>query len=365
MKIAMIYLSGGGLSGGAATTLSSLVPLLAEDSRVDRLDLFLPPKAAGNFEFPVPVRTWPGRDRFFGSPALRREVMELQPDVVFIPTSVWLDFGEIPTVCMVRNMEATLMPFGGNPLSVGLKNLLRRAQARKACRLASRVIAVSEFVREFLIENWRVDAEKVGVVCHGVNKSAVGKKPAILQAEEPADFWFTAGSIIPYRGLADVISALGKSKDDNRRLLIAGSSVYSDAYEMEMKALAEQCGVSSRVTWLGHLGPAEMSWCYQRCRAFVMTSRVEACPNVVLEALGQGCLSISTTSPPMPEFFEDIALYYDPGDVEGLANQMDCIAGMSQQEQLSRQQAALARAEKFSWAVAAEKTISELLRCLE
>ena len=91
-----------------------------------------------------------------------------------------------------------------------------------------------------------------------------------------------------------------------------------------------------------------------------MTSRAEACPNTVLEAMSHGCVSVSTDQPPMPEFFGAAAIYYRAGDAGDLARQIGSLqpAGSSGQDALRH--AARERAGTFAWSQTARRTIDEL-----
>ena len=101
-----------------------------------------------------------------------------------------------------------------------------------------------------------------------------------------------------------------------------------------------------------------MSNLYSNCIAFVMTSRVEACPFIALEAMKHQCICISTTSPPMPEIFNRAALYYKPGDKYSLANTIALVLTMDQDSILNLSRKAIKRAEQFSWDICAQETIS-------
>ncbi|MBN1942235.1 MAG: glycosyltransferase [Phycisphaerae bacterium] len=366
MHAAVVYLSGGGLSGGARNTLQALVTELRRDRRVEKLDLFVPPQAVSLPEVaPLCPNTWPTKDRLLGFPALKRKIRLLRPDVVFIPTAAWFDAGNAPVVCMVRNMEALLSPFGENPWPVGVKNVLRAQIARRACRKAGRVIAVSNFVRDFLVNRWRLTPEKIGVVYHGVAEAPAGEQvprpEGLAQPDKP--FWFSAGSFIPYRGYEDVLRALALRVRAGRdeRLVLAGVPVYSDAYRNRVQALAEKLGLASRVQSLGYIDADRMAWCFRRATGFIMSSRLEACPNLVLEALANGAASISTTHPPMPELYGSTAVYYQAGETDSLVRAMEQISAMTPPQRQAAAQAARNRAREFSWPAAAERTIEQLL----
>src|SRR5205085_10635944 len=135
------------------------------------------------------------------------ELARLAPDVVFFPTARLVDCGRVPTVVMVRNMEPLTVPFGGNSWRESLRNLVRARAARRACERATRVIAVSDFVRWFVTGRWGLPASRVGRVYHGVTPPDPASEMVPPSLRSVNRFVFTAGSIRPARGLEDLIRA--------------------------------------------------------------------------------------------------------------------------------------------------------------
>jgi glycosyltransferase involved in cell wall biosynthesis len=303
-------------------------------------------------------RTWPLGDDMRGFRELPRAVAALAPDVIFIPTARVLRAGRTPVVTMVRNMEPLEVPFGGNTLAEGLKNVARAAAARVACRRADRVIAVSQHVRDFLVDRWHIPEERVGMVYHGIDQP--GNAPAVPLTQER--FLFTAGSIRPARGLEDVIEAMAELQEDLHLVIAGAVDRGAEHYAARMRSLAGRKRVSSRIRWAGHLDAASMSWCFRNAAAFVMTSRAEACPNTVLEALANGAVSVSTDHPPMPEFFGDTATYYSERDPGHLAVQLGHVLAMPESAREQRRDAARTRVARFTWEATARATVAELRR---
>jgi glycosyltransferase involved in cell wall biosynthesis len=369
VKLAILNLTAGGLSGGYLKYLERVVPLLSAHPTVRRLDVLMPPNGPSPRLAGVPTFTWPPWDRRTGYRTLRRHLRQLAPDVVFVPTARWLDCGPIPVVIMVRNMEPLTVPFGGNSWLEGVRNLARAWAARRACRRATRVVAVSGHVREFLTVRWHITPEKVGVVYHGVDPAAAEPptaQPPALGRPSPEPFIFTAGSIRPARGLEDAIRAMEFLAADHPalRLVIAGRATpATEAYERRMRRLSG-AQAAGRIVWTGQLTPDEMAWCFRRAAAYLTTSRAEACPNTALEAMSYGCLVVSTRQAPMPEVFADAALYYHPGNGGDLADQLRKVLTSGPEERAGRRQALQARARQFQWRETVDRTIEELARAV-
>jgi glycosyltransferase involved in cell wall biosynthesis len=364
MRVALVNITGGGLSGGYRKYLQRVVPLLKADRRISQLSVFLPPGPLAR-EIDADFLTWPRQDAFTGFRCLRARLRETAPDVVFIPTARWLDCGKTPVVVMVQNMEPLLVPFGGNPFATKVKNLARAFAARRACRRATRVIAISEHVRDFLTQRWRIEAERVGVVPHGADEELRSEeivRPRTVQTTA-GGFVFTAGSIRPARGLRDLVDAVARAQQKGLALdVVVGGAPDPDtrSHAAELRQVAARMGVAERFCWAGQLSAGEMAWCFSNCRAFVMTSRVEACPNIVLEALRYGCISVSTDQAPMPEFFGGAAYYYEARNGRALAERLMEALAAPESVQRARREAATDRAGRYAWKNTADRTVEEL-----
>jgi glycosyltransferase involved in cell wall biosynthesis len=359
MRVAVVNLTSGGLSGGYRKYLTRLMPLIAGDRRVTSLTVFVPIGADPGLDTALDVRTWPGQDARLGFAGVARDVALLQPDVVFVPTARHARFGSLPVVTMVRNMEPLTVPFGGNTWAEGLKNIARASEARRASRRAHRVIAVSQHVHDFIVTRWRVERDRVGIVYHGVDRP----EPDGVPEPTPPATLFTAGSIRPARGLEDALRALALV-DPEVRLMVAGQvDAGCEAYAAGLRRLAHDLGVDERVKWVGQLGAAAMGRAFRACTAFVMTSRAEACPNTALEAMSYGCATVSVDRAPMPEFFGNAAMYYPPGGTQELSRHIrGLIADPAERERLGT--AAARRSLAFTWEHTRDRTIEELARVL-
>jgi glycosyltransferase involved in cell wall biosynthesis len=369
MKLAIVNLTGGGLSRGYRKYLQRLLALFDINPRLSRLDVFVPPGSEDLLGLEsIPLLSWPVKDYRLGFQWLKARIRELSPDAVFIPTAQWLGCDKTPVVVMLRNMEPLTLPFGVNPLREKIRNLFRAHVAKRACHKADRVIAISQHVQDFLCKQWKLDLQKIGLVFHGVDlpsKTEALPAPSVLRHHGSKPFIFAAGSIRPARGLEDVLRALGglKKRGIEFTLAIAGEiDPGMKDYKYKLERLSSNLNIMSQVIWTGPLTFQEMSWCYHNCTVFVMTSRAEACPNIALEAIAHGCVCISTDTPPMPEFFRDTAVYYPPRNWRVLADVIQTVLAWDNNRLLAVSQSALERAAKFSWDVCAEKTLDELAK---
>ena len=360
MNIAVVNLTSGGMSGGYAKYLRELLPRLRAHRDVSRIDVFMPPGREQTVE-PV-AHTWPSDDAKRAFATLRESIDRIAPDVVFIPTTRFVETGR-PTVVMVRNMEPLTEPFHGHTLTEAARNAARRWATKQACRKATRVIAVSQHVRDFITTQWHVPTERIGLVYHGVDAAPAQPARRPLRLPPMDGRWvLTAGSIRPARGLIDAILAWPDVEPDVTLAIAGEPDPPTVRHARLLRRRAEHLGVGKRILWLGRLSPEEMAWCYGHCDAFLTTTRAEACPNTGLEAMSHGCSIVSTSVDPMPEFFADVARFYPPGDTRGLVAAIGNALAEPAADRAARARRARARTDLYTWERTAERTVQELAR---
>jgi len=258
----------------------------------------------------------------------------------------------------------------GNPLRERFRNWLRRLDAKKAFKKSNRIIAPSEYVRDFLLHNLNVRGGKIGLVYHGVdlpeNKDA--HRPDIIPKGWDGRFLFAAGSIRPARGLEDILGALkylNNKSWDISGLVIAGSTTPGmEGYRKHLDKWAQKNDISSKVCWAGSLNRREMAWCYENCQAFVMTSRVESFGMVAGEAMSHGSICVAADSPCLPEIFDDAAVFYPAKKPQILAKRVQEVLHWTEEKKKKMRQRALTRASQFSWDKCVERTVEELRRAI-
>lgn len=366
MRLALVNLTRGGLSGGYQKYLQEVLPRFNEHPLIRELKIFAHPNFVDKLSnIASGLDISPCKDTLAGRRILQRELTIMAPDVVFFPSLRGIVINGAQTIYMIRNMEPLALPLGGNSCREAMKNLARKFAAKSACQRSNRVLAVSLYVKDFLVTTWNINPTKIGVVYHGADdrlSQCDNVKPANIPGELQGGFLFTAGSIRPARGLEDVIQALAElsAAGQSLFLVIAGSADHAgSSYERRMKRLANKLGVWDKIVWTGHLTPEEMSWCYTRAELFIMTSRVEACPNIALESMSHGCGCIAADNPPLPEFFRNCASYYNPGDYRMLANSIAAYQLTAAETKKLMHQQALARAKEFTWDKTAAETVSQ------
>jgi glycosyltransferase involved in cell wall biosynthesis len=377
MKIAILNITGGGMSDGYRKYLRNIIPRVAQHPNVEAILCASPGslniqswfQSLFNVEF---VDCAPFRFLYHRSgKGLKQYLEKFSADVLFFPPGQHFSFNNTPVVSMVQNMEPFVPNIESTPFSERFRNMVRSINAKKASKKANRVIAVSRYVRDFLISHLNIPKDKIAMVYHGIDlpENKEIPRPDIIPKGWDGQFLFTAGSIRPARGLEDLLLALKLLYDMSPNIpatVIAGETTSGMMkYGKKLRDWVRRNGLSSEVCWASHLNEQEISWCYQNCKIFVMTSRVESFSMIAGEAMSHGCVCISADNPCLPEIFKDAAIYYPPKDVKALTELIRDMLSWDNQQRTEISGRARKRAAKFSWDITAEKTVNELRKAIE
>ena len=375
MKLAVINLTAGNISGGYLKYLLRIIPRMASHADITNLlcaipeTLSVPPNIEKITNIKVikckpynPYNIFPDTD-------LLKNLKEFEPNILFNPVDRFLKYSGAPIVTMVQNMEPFAEKSILNNTKINLKLSIQKYIGQKALKKSDGIISLSNYVKSYLINNLNIPKSKTSLIYHGIDEIENNTMlfPKILDTYSK-EFIFTAGSIRPTRGLEDLINSLYvlKTKNVIINLLIAGSVTKdSNKYIAYLKKMISNYGMSDSVKFLGNLNQQEMSWCYKNSKIFIMTSYVESFGMIAGEAMANGCVCISSRSPCMPEIFNDSAIYYNTNDPKDLANKINEVIHLDKKYRQEMSIRAMSRAKQFSWDTCAKKTVSFLKRILQ
>lgn len=377
MKIAIINLTCGGMSGGYRKYLINVLPKMTMHSEVEAILCASPKsiKVQDWFEFLPKVRFIDCKPFNFiyyaPEPGLKKALEIFSTDVIFIPVERYFKYDRVPIVNMIQNTEPFAENIDVNSFTDKCRLYIQRLVAKRAIKKAGRTIALSRYVKEFLMHKWNIPEGKIGLIYHGIELPQLKKyiRPKNIPKDWEGNFLFTAGSIRPARGLEDILGAIKHlvlEKVNIKGLAIAGETESRMVpYRKKLEEWIKINDLSSKIYWTGKLSEKEMSWCYRNCKIFVMTSRVESFGMIAGEAMAYGCVCISSDSPCLPEIFGDAAVYYSPKKIELLAETIKSVSewGRYKREEISKK--ARERAAEFSWDVTVEKLLAEFKKAIE
>jgi glycosyltransferase involved in cell wall biosynthesis len=210
---------------------------------------------------------------------------------------------------------------------VAWKRPLLRVRARILAGAASRVIAISTFVKNRTLA-LGVPAAKIAVVHNGVDAARFHPDEAVrcrlrkdLGLRTGELLLFTAASLLPFKRVGIILDACAQLARRRLafRLIIAGDG----PLRAVLGSLATELGVADRVHWLGEV--ADPVPLMQACDSFLLASVGEAFGNVIVEAMACGSPVIASRSGGIPELVEDnvTGRLFPPDDATTLATRIE------------------------------------------
>jgi glycosyltransferase involved in cell wall biosynthesis len=251
-----------------------------------------------------------------------------------------------------------------------LLNYLNRSVPRALAR-ADLILADAASTQRDLMDIYRVPAEKIRVLYSGVESryradiadAERARVRARLHLQEP--FILSVGTLQPRKNYVRLIEAFARLPLTTYQLLIAGGKgwLYQDIY-----AAIDRLHLQDRARVLDFVADDDLPALYAMATLFVYPSFYEGFGIPILEAMACGAPVISSNTSSMPEVGGDpsagsgeaAALYFDPRDVDALAEAMQrALADDALRAALRRK--GFEQVKKFSW----EKAAGELRGYLE
>lgn len=219
-----------------------------------------------------------------------------------------------PAKRMGAKIVATIHDF--NFLHEGISKEQQQKHRKKMQQLinrADRIVAISNFVKKDIIEEFNINDKKVTVIYHGHNKPASTEfiKP---EGSYNKPFFFALGTINPKKNFHVLPAMLLKNEYE---LVIAGGAYEAD-YRASIIETAQKLGVADRVKIIDAVDDKEKYWLYKNCAAFCLPSLSEGFGAPVLEAMQFGTPVILSNNTSLPEIGGPHAYYFSAFDTDAV-----------------------------------------------
>lgn len=184
--------------------------------------------------------------------------------------------------------------------------------------LLRRVVATSDAVAERLVETFGATPGQVSVIRPGVPEV-----PRSAGSSGPGCTVLSVGALVPRKGHAVLLRALGRLFDLDWRLVIVGDPERDPATSRSLRGLAEQPGLQGRVTFAGAPDAAGLERAWQQADLFALATEWEGYSAPVAEALRRGVPVAVTAGGAAAELVgPQVGIVVHPGDADGLSKSM-------------------------------------------
>jgi glycosyltransferase involved in cell wall biosynthesis len=265
-----------------------------------------------------------------------------------------------PTIGTVHDMAAY---WGTRNTREQLGAVLRMVLPDSLRRL-DRIIVVSNWVKQELVELTKVKESRIEVVPNGIDTSAFYPRPRneeSLVLIQPFSFrrpYILCVSRIEYpvKNHIRLIEAFGIFKDRTKfphRLVLAGGDNHGAE---KVKEAAAASPYRNDIFFTGHFPLKSLPELYSGADFVVLPSMYEGFGMGVLEAMASGIPVACARAASLPETAEHAALYFDPLNTEDMADRMITLTTKRDVYRECRR-LGLERVKAFSWDRCAQRTL--------
>ncbi len=219
-----------------------------------------------------------------------------------------------------------------------------------------KIITISDYTREKIIEILGVKEGDIEVIYHGVSpafkpmdKEECRKK---LNIDEDKKVILYVGTEHPKKNVGTLIKSVYEIKKEIKDILLARAGVCSNSSRHKINKLK----LGNNVKYFDNLGDSELPLLYNAADVFVFPSVYEGFGMPLLEAMACNVPVIAANATCFPEIVKDAGILFDPLNTEELSKALIRVLG---DKEISDDliQKGSRRVRNFSWKETAEKTL--------
>jgi glycosyltransferase involved in cell wall biosynthesis len=227
---------------------------------------------------------------------------------------------------------------------------------------ARKIIAVSNSTKRDILKKFHINQQKIVVTYGGVderfkpetNNAIIDGIKARLKIIKP--FIFFVGVWRSHKNIENLVSAfeiLKKRFNIPHQLVLGGRE---DLHYTKIRETIDKSPFKNDIITPGFIDDADLPAIYGAADVFALPSFIEGFGLIAVEAQSCGCPVVSTNTSSMPEVLDDSALFFDPWDVDEMAEQIyKAISNADLRKKLI--DTGLKNAKRFSWRECAEQTL--------
>jgi glycosyltransferase involved in cell wall biosynthesis len=294
-----------------------------------------------------------------------RSLAAIEPDVIFGPAYT-LPFGSrARSVVTVHDLSFEVLP---KEFSLR-ERWRRRLLARRASRVAHRVLAVSQHMAALLAKHYGLPEERIAVVPHGVDRERFSQQPELgdggllteLGVRRPYMLW--AGTVFERRLPREVLEAFAAVRNSNPELGLVIAGANRMRRPERLGAWIKDLGLGAAVRNLGWVGEEMLAPLYRGAELGVYVSRHEGFGVPPLECLACGTPVVVSGGLGLDDIWPDYPFRirnFDSGSISGAMTRV--LEDHDLRARIMEQAGPILTA--LDWEQSSRKLVAELRRAL-
>lgn len=296
--------------------------------------------------------------KFWTLGRLSWQMLKQRPDVLFVPSHTFPFIGGKRNIITWHDVGYEKYP--ETYTKWDLASL--KQGAKRALKMADKIIAVSNFTKEEIIRFYKINPEKIKVIYPGCDRQIWRQMPE----EMITRITYKYGVNLPYFvylnrltmrknpvGMIRIYNRFREKIKQPHQLLLIGKI---ETMQGEIDDEIKHSPYKNEILKMGWLPPIDLPVIVSGARAMVMPSIYEGFGLPTIEAMSCGCPVLTSMSGSLPEVVSGAGLLNNTHDIEGFAeNMVKLCQDNNLREQIRRK--GFIRVNDFSWENCAKQTL--------
>lgn len=206
--------------------------------------------------------------------------------------------------------------------------LQRALFVSKSAKIANKVISISKWVKDDIIENLAVDPSKVVAIYNNFNfdKFEAGKTTdKIRNFCEKKEYFLVVCANAVHKNTITTLSAFERYREmgGNKSLVVLGKL----SKDQQMVVDRMSCQVKQSVFNISNISNVDLGYLYKKAFAYISATLFEGLGMPIVEAMYFGLPCIVSDIPVIREVTDNLAIYFNPLEVNQL---VDCMLSVKQ-----------------------------------
>lgn len=224
-----------------------------------------------------------------------------------------------------RLRKKLILTVRGNASICFFEKSLRKRMVLNSLRFVDHIVAVSNDLKQKLINNYNISDKKITVISNGINscefyKSGKDEARKICGLEPGKKYILSLSRLSFEKGIMYLLKAFASIMTDNLILLIGGDG----AQKKQLQKLARDLNIHNNVCFVGGIPHEKTMHWYNASDVYCLPSLWEGCPNTIIEALACGTPVVSTLVGGIPDLVDSrVGYLVPPKDSDALARALE------------------------------------------
>ncbi len=247
-----------------------------------------------------------------------------------------------------------------NLLFYPLKQLIYKIVFRRVIRRAEKIITISNYTKKDILRYCKVNPSKIKVIYEGASEN-LKSQISNLKSQIKKPYLLYVGNAYPHKNLKRLILTFNKLNQEPKirnqeyRLVLAGQEDYFyKKLKLEIRNLKLEIG--DKIIFPGFISDEDLDATYRAADLYVFPSLSEGFGLPSLEAMACGVPVASSNATCLPEILGDAALYFNPLDIDDMAEKIKNIL-LDDRVKKDLIKKGFEQIKKYSWQKMAEETL--------